>query len=79
MPATTVVAPTTLNAHDTHNMTPLMYACQTGDLQLVELLLKSGAKTKYDMGRSAPLHVTTSVDVAKLLLANGTLFFPFPS
>lgn len=52
-------------------MTPLMYACQAGDLQLVEFLLKKGAKTKYDMGRSAPLHVTTHLEIAKLLLENG--------
>lgn len=67
----TPVTTATLNGHDMHNMTAIMYACQTGDVQLVEFLLKSGAKTKYDTGKSAPLHVTTSVEVATLMLAHG--------
>jgi len=71
VPVATPAVAATLNSHDKSNMTPLMYACQVGDEQFVDFLLKSGAKTKYDMGRSAPLHVTTSIDIAKLLIANG--------
>lgn len=61
----------TLNSHDKFNMTPLMYLCKEGDLQLVEFLLKSGAKTRYENGKSAPLHVTSNLEIAKILIANG--------
>ena len=32
-----------VNAHDRHHMTPLLYACQTGQTSLAELLVQSGA------------------------------------
>jgi len=56
---------------DKFHMTPLMYACQAKDQRLVDILLQSKAKVRYNANQSTPLHVVQSVECARAIIAAG--------
>jgi ankyrin repeat protein len=54
--------------HSTTGKTPLMYACKSGHIEIVNVLLKYGDITATDINKRTPLHHASTPEIADLLL-----------